>query len=165
MRHRQPIVVVGLFAVVLAALMTAAPTGAASTATGSGSERVSAATKYGRDIVRVTNNKREQHNRRELRVNDCLQKYAVKNARRMARTENMDHQQLDPVAQDCGLRSVSENIAEGYPNGRAAVRAWMHSTEGHREALLNREFRILGAAARKGDNGRWYAAQVFGRKL
>ena len=40
----------------------------------------------------------------------------------------------------------------------------MHSTEGHRENILNREFRILGVAARKGDNGRWYAAQVFGRK-
>src|SRR5262245_16415970 len=106
MRHRQPTPVAALTAVVVAlltALLTAPPTGAVAPA---GAERVSPATKYGRDIVRVTNNKREQHNRRELRVNDCLQKYAVKNAKRMARIEKMDHQQMGPIMEDCGLGDV-----------------------------------------------------------
>ena len=40
---------------------------------------------------------------------------------------------------------------------------WMNS-EGHRANILNPSFRLMGIGARKGHNGRWYVAQVFGRK-
>ena len=34
----------------------------------------------------------------------------------------------------------------------------------HRETLLDRKFRLMKVAARKGDDGRWYAAQVLGKR-
>ncbi len=37
----------------------------------------------------------------------------------------------------------------------------MHS-DGHRANILNRGYRVMGIAARKGADGRWYVAQVFG---
>jgi uncharacterized protein YkwD len=82
----------------------------------------------------------------------------------MAQQEQMLHQDLGPVMEACGLRTAGENVAEGYPNGRSVVNdGWMGS-EGHRANILNPDFRLLGIGARKGHDGRWYAAQVFGRK-
>lgn len=35
---------------------------------------------------------------------------------------------------------------------------------GHRANILSSSFTVMGIAARKGHDGRWYVAQVFGRK-
>jgi len=161
--HRQPTLAAGLAAAVLAGLLTAGPTGAAAPAA-TEAERVSPAARYSRTAFVASNNRRERHNLRDYRRNHCLMKYAVKNARRMANREVMDHQLLAPIARDCGLNAVAENIAAGYPTGRSAVRAWMRSTAGHRENILSRTYRLMAVAARRGDDGRWYAAQVFGRR-
>ena len=40
---------------------------------------------------------------------------------------------------------------------------WMHSP-GHRANILNPDYTLMGIGARKGHNGRWYVAQVFGHK-
>ena len=40
---------------------------------------------------------------------------------------------------------------------------WMTS-DGHRANILSSSFTIMGIGARKGHNGKWYVAQVFGRK-
>jgi uncharacterized protein YkwD len=61
----------------------------------------------------------------------------------------------------CNLVAAGENVAYGYPSGRAVVRAWMHSP-GHRANILSRTYRGMGLAARKSD-GVWYVAQVFGK--
>jgi len=159
MRQHRSALAAAVAAAVLSTVGSPAPTGAAPVS----SERASAATTYQRTAFRATNNRREQHHRKVLTRGDCVQKYAVRNARRMARREVMEHQNLGPIARDCHLGLVGENIAEGYPSGRAVVRGWMHSPP-HRANLLKRRYRLLGLAARKGDNGRWYAAQVFGRK-
>jgi uncharacterized protein YkwD len=37
-------------------------------------------------------------------------------------------------------------------------------SEGHRRNILDRRFRLMAIAARKGDDDRWYVAQVFGRR-
>jgi uncharacterized protein YkwD len=59
---------------------------------------------------------------------------------------------------------VGENVAYGYPNGRSVVNdGWMRSP-GHRANILNPDFRLMGIGARKGHDGRWYVAQVLGRK-
>ena len=70
---------------------------------------------YADTAFRATNNKRKQHHRAALRHNDCLQKYAVRNAKRMARREVMEHQDLGPIMDACNLNSVGENVAYGYP--------------------------------------------------
>ena len=40
---------------------------------------------------------------------------------------------------------------------------WMES-KSHRENLLARKFRRMSVVARKGDDGRWYICQLFGKK-
>jgi uncharacterized protein YkwD len=122
-----------------------------------------AAERYGDAAFKVTNEKRVKHDRSRFKRQACVQKWARKQARRMARQERMFHQDLGPVLDDCGLSRVGENVAYGYPTGRAVVRGWMRS-EGHRANILDRRFRLMGVAARKSDDGTWYAAQVFGRR-
>jgi uncharacterized protein YkwD len=122
------------------------------------------ASDYARAAVKATNAAREANDRRPLRVNDCLQDFARKQAAAMARSGTMFHQDLGPVMAACDLVSVGENVAYGYPTGRAVVnQGWMRSA-GHRANILSRGFRLVAVAARRDDHGTWYAAQVFGRR-
>ena len=82
----------------------------------------------------------------------------------MAQREEMFHQDIGAVLSECGLSAVGENVAYGYGSGRSVVvDGWMNS-EGHRANILNASYTLMGIGARKGHNGRWYVAQVFGRK-
>ena len=82
----------------------------------------------------------------------------------MAESGSMYHQDLGPVMDGCGLSTAGENVAYGYPSGRAVVRrGWMHS-EGHRANILSRDYRLVAVAARRDAGGTWYVAQVFGRR-
>lgn len=110
----------------------------------------------------VTNNKRADHDLVRLRKGPCVQRFAERQARRMANRSRIYHQDLGVVMRRCNLSAVGENVAYGYSTGRAVVRAWMRS-DGHRRNILNPRYRLLGMAARRGDNGQMYAAQVFGR--
>ncbi|HEX6148221.1 CAP domain-containing protein [Nocardioides sp.] len=120
-------------------------------------------TRYQAQARAVTNNRREAHDLVKLRRGKCVQRFARRQASWMARHETMKHQDLGPILRRCNLRSVGENVAYGYPTGRAVVRAWMHS-KGHRANILNPGYRLLGMAMRRSDNGTPYAAQVFGRR-
>ena len=158
MRQLQSVLAACAAALLLGGLLSAAPVEAAAPA----DQRPAAHKRYANKAFAATNNRRDAHERRALRRNDCVQKWARRQARKMARQERMFHQDLQPVLRNCGLSTVGENVAYGYPTGRAVVRGWMNSP-GHRENILRREFRLMGIAARKG-GGRWYAAQVFGAK-
>ncbi len=118
--------------------------------------------RYERQARVVTNNARDNHRLSDLRKKPCVQRYAVRQAQRMARQERIFHQDLGAVMRRCNLDAVGENVAYGYDTGRGVVRAWMRS-EGHRHNILNPGYRLIGMAARRGDNGYMYAAQVFGR--
>jgi uncharacterized protein YkwD len=119
---------------------------------------------YARSAVKATNDARAEHDRRPLRVVDCLQDFARRQAVAMARQERMFHQDLGAMMERCHLVSAGENVAYGYPTGRAVVnRGWMES-EGHRANILSRGFKLVAVAARRDDDGTWYAAQVFGRR-
>ncbi|MGH3348341.1 MAG: CAP domain-containing protein [Nocardioides sp.] len=111
----------------------------------------------------VTNDKREAHDLVKLRSGKCVQRFARRQARRMANRDRMFHQDLGRVLNRCNLSRVGENVAYGYPTGRRVVRAWMRS-EGHRANILDRRYRLLGMAMRRSDDGTPYAAQVFGRR-
>ncbi len=120
-------------------------------------------TQYQNQARAATNNKRAAHDRVKLKRGKCVQRFARKQARRMANQGRMFHQDLGPIRNQCNLSMVGENVAYGYPTGRKVVRAWMHS-KGHRRNILNRKFRLLGMAVRYADDGTPYAAQVFGRR-
>ena len=120
--------------------------------------------KYQRQAFTATNAQRAGQGLTALRPQDCLRKAAVRQARLMAQREQMFHQDVGAVLQECGLSTVGENVAYGYSSGKAVVNeGWMNS-EGHRANILNPRFRLMGIGARKGHDGRWYVAQVFGRK-
>ena len=146
-------------------VMAAALTGLTPAASGAAVMAVaSPESTYAAAAVRATNNARAENDRRALRVSDCLRGFAVKQAAAMAKSGSMYHQDLGPVMDGCGLSTAGENVAYGSPSGRAVVRhGWMHS-EGHRANLLSRDYRLVAVAARRDAGGRWYVAQVFGRR-
>lgn len=127
-------------------------------------EAATPAQTYASKIVSATNTVRVNHDLPRLRGNDCVKRFAVRQARRMANQERMFHQRLGPVLETCGLRKAGENVAYGFPTGTAVVYLGWLPSPSHLANILDREFRLLGAAARKSDSGVWYAVQVFGRK-
>ena len=127
-------------------------------------EKKSPQAKYQQQAHNATNKQRVAKGLKELKKQNCVQKFAVRQAKAMARQQLMYHQDLGPVAKDCGLNAVGENVAYGYPTGGSVVNdGWMNS-EGHRANILNPDFKLMGIGARRGDDGLWYVAQVFGRK-
>jgi uncharacterized protein YkwD len=124
----------------------------------------SPASDYAAAAVKATNNAREANDRTAFKVDECLHGFAVKQARAMARAGEMYHQDLGPVMDECGLVAAGENVAYGFPTGRSVVnQGWMKS-DGHRANILSRSFKLVAVAARRDGDGRWYAAQVFGRR-
>jgi uncharacterized protein YkwD len=120
--------------------------------------------KYAKQAFSATNANRADHGRKALKQSDCLKKAAARQARKMAQREQMFHQDLGAVLRRCNLNTAGENVAYGFPDGRSVVNdGWMESP-GHRANILNRTFRLMGIGARKGHDGRWYVAQVFGRR-
>src|SRR4051812_35541364 len=112
--------------------------------------------KYAQQAFVATNAHRTQQGLKALRPSDCLKHAAVRQAKLMAQREQMFHQEIGQVMQDCGLSTVGENVAYGYRSGTSVVDdGWMNS-EGHRANILNPSFRLMGIGARKGHNGRWY---------
>ncbi len=118
---------------------------------------------YEKSVHKKTNAKRTKRDLVALRKQKCVQRFADRQARRMAEQERMFHQDLGPVLKRCDLSRVGENVAHGYPSGKAVVKGWMGSP-GHRATILTGQYRLLGVGAARDDDGRWYAAQVFGRK-
>ena len=122
------------------------------------------ATTYAQQAYTTTNIVREDRDRVQLRKNDCLQKFADAQANRLAGSEVLDHQALNPILDVCNLSLVGENLALGFENGRAAVRqGWMKSS-GHRANIVKSGYRLMAISARKTDSGRWVVVQLFGRK-
>ncbi len=149
----RPLLAASALTTALAAgLLTAAPAADASPAD-----------RYARTAVQATNAARAEADRARLSGQACLQRKARSHARDMARQERMFHQEMAPILVDCGMNAVGENVAVGYTSGRAVVRGWMGS-EGHRANILRRTYRRVAVAAARSDDGRWYAAQVFGRR-
>ena len=148
------------FIPLLATLTMLVATGVAS----SPSQAQSAGGKYAQQAFAATNANRTHNGLKALKANDCLKRMAVRQAKAMAQREEMYHQDLGAVMRACKLNTAGENVAYGYSTGKSVVNdGWMNS-EGHRANILNPSFKLMGIGARKGHDGRWYVAQVFGRK-
>lgn len=123
-----------------------------------------AARRYNASAFGATNQHRVAHGRGALHHQACVQGFALRWARRMARTHEFKHQSLGPIMRRCGLSWSGENIAYGYGNGAATVnQGWMHSA-GHRANILRPQFRLMGIAAVRDAHGTWWVSQVFGRR-
>ena len=142
---------------------TAAPVEARSA--GTSAEKQTAHGKYQRQAHRATNKQRTARGLAELRRADCVQRVAVRQAKAMAQREDMFHQDLAPILTECGLLRVGENVAYGYKTGRSVVNDGWIKSPGHLANIVNPGYTLMGIGARKGHDGRWYVAQVFGRSL
>lgn len=120
-------------------------------------------TSYAQQAHNATNARRKAASRVALRKDSCLQRFASRHAKAMARSQDMRHQDLGPIMRSCRLSMVGENVAYGFTSGRAAVAGWMASP-GHRANILNPRYRLLAVGAAQASNGQWYSAQVFGRR-
>lgn len=149
------------FALLCAALLSALVAGPLAAPAQAASK---AAESYGSQAFRFSNEARENHDRAALRGHSCLAKYARKQAREMAEKQEIWHQDLNAVLEDCHMDYVGENVAAGFSSGKSVVKAGWMKSPGHRANILRKEFKLMAVVARKGDDGRWYAAQVFGRK-
>jgi uncharacterized protein YkwD len=109
----------------------------------------------------ATNGERATQGLAALTAEACVDRYAEAQAARMAAESRMYHQDLGPILTECRLSSVGENVAYGYPDGKAVTAGWMGSA-GHRANILNSSYRLIGVGAAQNAEGRWYVAQVFG---
>jgi uncharacterized protein YkwD len=129
-----------------------------------GAAEAGPASEYAAKAVTATNEAREANDRKAFEVDECLRGFAVKQARKMAATGEIFHQDLGAIMAECGLVTTGENVAYGYPTGRKVVnQGWMRS-DGHRANILDPGFELVAVAARRDESGTWYAAQVFGRR-
>lgn len=152
---------------VLLPLLTLAMTGVISMPAAQSAQAAAAASSavvYEGQAVVTTNKHRTRHHLHVLRADRCLSRFANRQAARMASQHRIFHQYLQPIVRRCGLRHVGENVAVGYSSGKSVVSdGWMHSV-GHRRNILTRGFRIVAVGAAQDGAGRWYTAQVLGRR-
>ena len=104
------------------------------------------------NIVKYTNAERAKRGLPALAIDRDLMKSARNHASWMASHRSLVHTS----------RPVAENIAMGYPHSRSTVRGWMNSS-GHRANILNRGYRLIGAAAYRTPSGTIYWCQQFRR--
>jgi uncharacterized protein YkwD len=126
------------------------------------SAQASASATYENSVYANTSIQRAKYDRAALRHSKCLDTFAERQAKAMAQQRRIYHQNLLPILDACKLRTVGENVAYGYPNGKSAVAAWMRSP-GHRANILNRNYRLIAVGAYRDSRGSWYVAQLFGR--
>jgi uncharacterized protein YkwD len=120
--------------------------------------------KYAQQAFTATNANRTHNGLKALKPSDCLKRAAVRQAKAMAKQEQIFHQDLGAVMRACKLNSAGENVAYGYRTGKSVVNDGWMTSEGHRANILNPSFKLMGIGARKGHNGRWYVSQVFGAR-
>lgn len=118
---------------------------------------------YQSEAFAATNVERVTRDRVPLGHQPCVQRFAERQAQRMADRQEMFHQDLGRVLRRCGLSMAGENVAYGYVDGGSVVHdGWMKSPD-HRANILRRGYRLMGMGARK-SAGVWYVSQVFGRR-
>ncbi len=121
-------------------------------------------------VVRLTNVERQKAGVPPLNNNSVLESMATYLAGElvlMGRLVHADRRGRDLVSRAEMVRypytSIGENIAQGQRTADEVVKAWMNS-KGHRENLLNRDFREIGVGeAVHARHGRYWV-QVFGSR-
>lgn len=122
---------------------------------------------YATEILKLTNEQRAAHGLEPLTSGgSVLTEAAITRATEII--EHWSHNRPDgrscfTAYTDLGgtYKHLAENLAMGQKSPEAAVEAWMSSTAGHREAILNPNFTQLGVGVVKDVNGKYYWAQMF----
>jgi uncharacterized protein YkwD len=119
--------------------------------------------RYEHSVNVHTNTERTDRHLTPMKKSTCLDRYAERQARAMAKKNEMYHQKLGPILRTCRLREVGENVAFGFVTGEAATAGWMASPP-HEKNLLNPDHRLIGVGAYQDSHGWWYVSQVLGAR-
>jgi uncharacterized protein YkwD len=111
------------------------------------------------EIVTRTNAERTQAGLPALKVSSCAAKQAAARTKVLVEEDRFEHDPLGPIVEACGIGTVGENLALGYPTATAVVAGWMGSA-GHRANILGEQYTKIGVGCTKGPKGQ-LCAQVF----
>lgn len=120
-------------------------------------------------VLALTNQHRVAAGLAPLRENNSLSAAAQRYAEAMANTSCFAHD-CQPVPNfadrlvNAGYARnsfMAENIAMGQPTAAAVVDGWMKS-EGHRQNIMNPNYKDLGVGAMRDARGQWWWVQNFG---
>lgn len=126
------------------------------------------------ELLKVTNQEREQHNAGPLRVSDQLNQAAAAKAAYMFKYNFWAHVAPDGTtpwyfftSAGYEYRFAGENLARDFNDSEAVVTAWMNSPS-HRENLLNPNYTDIGFAVANGQLDGYettLVVQLFGKPL
>ncbi len=124
---------------------------------------------WGMRVLELTNDIRAEYNLAPLIWDDTLASLAKEHCEDMANRDYFSHDTPEGKSpfdrmKDAGLKYVyaGENIAAGHYSPEEAVNSWMKS-EGHRENILNPNYKSLGVSFARGGSYGIYWAQEFAR--
>ncbi|MFD3483041.1 CAP domain-containing protein [Streptomyces sp. NPDC058665] len=118
------------------------------------------------EVLALVNEERAKVGCRPLRADKALNGLAEAFSKDMADRGYFDHTDPDgdtpwDRADQAGVRNLGgENIARGQADAQAVMASWMAS-EGHRENILNCDYKTIGIGAHFADGGPWWT-QDFG---
>ncbi|MCL2820626.1 MAG: Ig-like domain-containing protein [Oscillospiraceae bacterium] len=120
------------------------------------------------EVFRLTNIERANSDLTPVGRIALLTQVAQLRVREISEPNQFSHTRPDGRAfqtafNDIGLQYTyaGENLAAGQESPAEAVRAWMESTTGHRETILDSDFGNLGVAVTIDGDGRLYWVQIF----
>ncbi|MFI6083553.1 CAP domain-containing protein [Streptomyces sp. NPDC051217] len=118
------------------------------------------------EVLALVNEERAKVGCQPLRADNALNRLADAFSKDMAKRGFFDHTDPDgdtpwDRADQAGITNLGgENIARGQADAQAVMASWMAS-EGHRENILNCDYKTIGIGAHFADGGPWWT-QDFG---
>lgn len=124
---------------------------------------------WAKQVLIMTNNERSKNGLSPLQWDDSLAELAEAHCEDMIKRNFFAHNNPDGETpfdrmKKAGISywTAGENIAAGQHSPEAAMESWMNS-EGHRQNILNPDFKYLGVSVVKGGSYGIYWAQEFAR--
>lgn len=118
------------------------------------------------EVLALVNEERAKAGCQPLRADKALNTLAEAFSKDMAARDFFDHTDPDgdtpwDRAEQAGISNLGgENIARGQADAQAVMASWMAS-DGHRENILNCDYKTIGIGAHFADGGPWWT-QDFG---
>jgi uncharacterized protein YkwD len=126
---------------------------------------------FDQQILGLVNQERAKVGADPLKINEQLDLAADQHTLDQASMNKMSHtgsngSNMGDRIQNAGylFSSAGENVAYGFGDAAAVMSGWMNS-EGHRQNILNPNYKEIGIGYAQGADGRPYWTQDFGASL
>lgn len=123
-------------------------------------------TTYADQAHRATNRQRVKHHRHQLKVDGCMVRFAARQARTIAASQNVDHNlRLDRVQHACNLHYVIEQNARGAETGTQMInQVFMGDRYVRNQVVLRASHRFMGMGAAQSESGEWFFVALFAER-